>query len=182
MPKRKKTASATPLLDSLSAEQTQAVLARLICDDPALAARAEGVARDFLRIVDSEKIAGSLAGDLAEIEIEDVWKTSGRTRDGGYLYPSERAWEMMDEVVAPYKEEMTAYLRRGMTDESRLSCAGILLGIRRFERNSDSELFDEVPDYCDDAFSSIREEWEADVGDPGQVRLLARFLEEKGLL
>ncbi|WP_214021268.1 hypothetical protein [Methanoculleus sp.] len=180
MPKRKKTASATPLLDSLSAEQAHAVLARLIRDDPALTARAEGVARDLLRIVDSEKIADSLAGDLAEIE--DVWETSGRTHDGGYLYPSERAWKMMDEVVASYKEEMTAYLRRGMADESRLFCTGILLGIRRFERDSGSALLDEVPDYCDDAFSSVREEWEAAVGDPGQVRLLARFLEEKGLL
>ena len=182
MPKRKKTASVTPLLDSLSAEQAQDVLAQFIRDDPTLASRAEGVARDVLRIVGSEEIADSLAGDLAGIEIEDVWKTSGRTHDGGYLYPSERAWEMMDEIVAPYKEEMAAYLRRGMADESRLFCAGILLGIRRFEQDSGSALLDEAPDYCDDAFSSIREEWETAVGDPGQVRLLARLLEEKGFL
>lgn len=72
MPKRKKTASVTPLLNSLSAEQAQGVLAQFIRDDPTLASRAEGVARDVLRIVGSEEIAGSLAGDLAGIEIEDV--------------------------------------------------------------------------------------------------------------
>lgn len=181
MPKRKKTASATPLLDSLSAGQAQGVFARLVRADPALAARAEGVARDLLQAVDAEAVAASLAADLARIAIEDVWKTSGRTR-GGYLYPSERAWEMMDEVVAPYTAEMTAYLRRGMADASRLYCAGILLGIRQFEQESGSELLEEVPDYCDDAFSTIREEWEEGVGDVGQADLLARFLEEMGLL
>ncbi|MDN7025441.1 hypothetical protein FGU65_11130 [Methanoculleus sp. FWC-SCC1] len=182
MPKRKRTASATPLLDSLSAEQAAIVLAQLVRADPALAVRAEDVARDLLQAVDAEAVAASLAADLARIAIEDVWKTSGRIRDGGYLYPSERAWEMMDEVVAPYTAEMAACLRRGMVDASRLYCAGILLGIRQFERESGSALLEEEPDYCDDAFYTIREEWEEAVGDADQADLLARFLEEKGLL
>jgi len=38
MPRRKKTVSSTPLLDSLSVDQARFVLARLIGDDPALAA------------------------------------------------------------------------------------------------------------------------------------------------
>jgi len=73
------------------------------------------------------------------------------------------------------------YLKRGMVEESRLCCAGILLGIRRFEQDSGSDLLEEAPDYCNETFDSVREEWEKAVGDAAQVRLLARFIEEKGL-
>nr|WP_303715120.1 hypothetical protein [Methanoculleus marisnigri] len=44
-----------------------------------------------------------------------------------------------------------------------------------------SALLDEVPDYCDETFCSVREDREEAVGDAGEVRLLARFIEEKGL-
>jgi len=69
-----------------------------------------------------------------------------------------------------------------MPEESRAYCAGILRGIREFQRRSASALKDETPDYCDSAFASIREEWEEAVDDPGQVRLLASYLEEEDLL
>jgi len=182
MPKRKKAVSPTPLLDSLCAEQAQQVLYLLVRGDPAIAARAEGLARALLGAVHVEGVADSLAEDLSGPAIEDVWDTSGRTRDRGYVYPSERAWEMMDDVVAPYQDEMMAYLRRGMAEQSRLYCAGILIGLRRFQQDSDSALLDEVPDYCGETIDTVREEWESAVADAGQVKLLARFLEEKGLL
>lgn len=180
MPKRKKAVSATPLLDSLRADQAHSVLVRLVHDDPALAVRAECFARDLLRIIDSEEIAGVISDELSGIEIEEVWETSGRTR-GGYLYPFERAWEMLDEMLEPHKDEMMAYLRRGMAEESRLYCSGILLGLRQFQQDSGSALLDEVPDYCNETICSVREEWEEAVGDAGEVRLLARFIEEKAL-
>lgn len=69
-----------------------------------------------------------------------------------------------------------------MPEESRAYCAGILRGIREFQHHSASALKDETPDYCDSAFASVQEEWEEAVGDPGQVRLLAIYLEEEDLL
>lgn len=162
----------TPLLATLSADQAHAVLMRLVYDDPALAARAEEVARDLLEYVDSTAIADILCCELSTLKIEDVWDTSGRTRDG-YIDPSDRAWEMLDEVLE--------YLRRGMPDESRIYALGILLGIRKFQNNSGSALLEEVPDYGDDTLELVREEWEEAVGDDEQVRLFADELREEGL-
>lgn len=180
MAKRKKSVPSTPLLDSLNDYQAQLVLARLIYGDPALTARAEDCARDILQIVDSEEIADSLSHELSSVSIEEVWDTSGRTRTG-YVDSSERAWEMLDDVLEPYRDEMMAYLQRGMAEESRLYCAGILLGIRRFQKSPGSGILDEVPDYCNSTFDTVLEEWEEAVGDAEQVRLLARFIEEEGL-
>ena len=70
MPKRKKTASVTP--SRPSQRRTGADVSHVHSRRLTLASRAEGVARDVLRIVGSEEIADSLAGDLAGIEIEDV--------------------------------------------------------------------------------------------------------------
>ncbi|NQS73619.1 MAG: hypothetical protein HQP72_04375 [Methanoculleus sp.] len=162
----------TPLLATLSADQAHSVLMRLVYDDPALAARAEEVARDLLEYVDSTAIADILCYELSTLKIEDVWDTSGRTRDG-YIDPSDRAWEMLDEVLE--------YLRRGMPDESRIYALGILLGIRKFQNNSGSALLEEVPDYGDDTLELVREEWEEAVGDDEQVRLFADELREEGL-
>lgn len=170
----------TPLLATLSADQAHSVLMRLVYDDPALAARAEEVARDLLEYVDSTAIADILCYELSTLKIEDVWDTSGRTRDG-YIDPSDRAWEMLDEVLEPYREEMLEYLRRGMPDESRIYALGILLGIRKFQNNSGSALLEEVPDYGDDTLELVREEWEEAVGDDEQVRLFADELREEGL-
>jgi len=162
----------TPLLATLSADQAHSVLMRLVYDDPALAARAEEVARDLLEYVDSTAIADILCCELSTLKIEDVWDTSGRTRDG-YIDPSDRAWEMLDEVLE--------YLRRGMPDESRIYALGILLGIRKFQNDSGSALLEEVPDYGDDTLELVREEWEEAVGDDEQVRLFADELREEGL-
>jgi hypothetical protein len=162
----------TPLLATLSADQAHSVLMRLVYDDPALAARAEEVARDLLEYVDSTAIADILCYELSTLKIEDVWDTSGRTRDG-YIDPSDRAWEMLDEVLE--------YLRRGMPDESRIYALGILLGIKKFQNNSGSALLEEVPDYGDDTLELVREEWEEAVGDDEQVRLFADELREEGL-
>ncbi|MFA7162190.1 MAG: hypothetical protein WC083_06435 [Candidatus Methanomethylophilaceae archaeon] len=74
------------------------------------------------------------------------------------------------------------HLQRGMPEESRIYCAGILRGIREFQNHSTSALKDETPDYCDSAFASVQEEWGEAVDDPGQVRLLAAYLEEEDLL
>ena len=168
------------LLDSLNPDQAASVLMRLARADPAIAARADAIARDLLGSIDSEDIADTVCRDLSALRIEDVWDTSGRTRYG-YIHPSERADEMLDEVIDSYKEEMMAYLRHGMPEESRAYCAGILRGIRSSSaarigtQGRNTRLLRQ-------RLRIVREEWEEAVDDPGQVRLLAAYLEEEDLL
>ncbi|WP_165077876.1 hypothetical protein [Methanogenium sp. MK-MG] len=47
---------------------------------------------------------------------------------------------------------------------------------------TDGSLCEEEPDYCDETFGSVREDWENAVGDAGRVHQLACFIEEKELL
>jgi len=152
---------------------------QLVRSSPEIAARAEELAREFLEDVDSEMIAESLADDLSYPKIEDVWDTSGSTRDG-YIEPCERAYEMLEEILDEYIEEMNMYFKRGMVDQSREYCAGIMLGIKRFCEESCSGLLEELPDFYDEA-DPIRKEWEDNVADERQIQLLAEYLLEKGM-
>jgi hypothetical protein len=181
MAETNRTVSTTPLLDSLAPEQARHVLYHLLRTDPAIAARAEDIAGTLLSDVCSDSIAEMLAYDLSCLAIEDVWDTSGRIRGGGYVDTTDRAWEMMDEVLSSYTDEMTAYINRDMPDESRHYCLGILMGLRHI-REEDTPLCEEVPDYCSDTFDIVREEWEKAIHDTEQIALLARALKEKELV
>ena len=83
--------------------------------DPEIAIHAEELAEEILLDVDIEGIAYSLSDELNGPYIEEVWDSSGGTLDG-YVYPSERAFEMLEEIIDPYINEMMDYLKRNMKD------------------------------------------------------------------
>ena len=173
------TPTPTPILDALSSGKSRQILMQLVRSSPEIAVRAEELARELPEDVDSAMIAESLADDLSYPEIEDVWDTSGSTRDG-YIEPCERAYEMLEEILDDYIEEMNRYLKRGLVDQSREYCAGILLGIHRFCEQSCSGLLEELPDFSEEA-DLIRQEWEDTVADERQIQLLSEYLLEKGM-
>jgi hypothetical protein len=171
----------TPLLDSLSDEQAAQVLYLLSRSDPGIALRAEAIARDFLEDIDYEEIADGLYNDLDYLEIDDVWDSSGRKRDGSYIEPGERAHEMMEEVVTPLIEEMKEYVNREMPDQACEFCKGILLGLSRFENESGSDLLEETPDSCSELIDEVRSTFSETVNDTALDRELSEFCDENGL-
>jgi hypothetical protein len=171
--------STTPLLDTLKASESRNILMQLVRSSPDIAAKAEKLARAFLVDVESEEIADSLARDLSYPTIEEVWETSGRTRYG-YIEPGERAYEILEEILDEYITDMNTYLRRGMVDQSREYCAGIVLGIGQFCMESHADILEEVPDFSNEA-DLIRRNWEEKVNDETQIQLLAEYLQEKGV-
>jgi len=166
----------TPLLDTLHPEESKQILMQLVRASPEIAEKAEALARELLVGIDIETIAENLADELNIPEIEEVWDTSGRTRDG-YIHPDERAYEILEEILDRYISEMNTYLRRGMVDQSREYCAGIILGIRRFCQESNSGLLDELPDFEEEA-GYVQVKWEETVADERQIQLLEESLKE----
>lgn len=169
-----------PYFDSLDLTRRYRILSGLIRQYPEIAARAEELAEEILLDVDTEDIAGSLTDELDGPDIEEVWDRSGRTRDG-YVDPSERAYEMPEEIIDPYIDEMMDYLKQDMKDQSRDYCAGILPGIHIFGTEYSSSLLEEAPDFCYNMSQYVREKWEKSVEDKEPVKLLSGFLEKDGL-
>ena len=80
------------IIDQLSPNDTLATLKALARGDETLAAR----------------IAEIAIACLDQIDLEEVWDRAGPTRHG-YVDASEAASEMIQEVIAPYLEEIKKY-------------------------------------------------------------------------
>lgn len=180
-PRRTTAKSRTPILDSLDEGQAARVLYLLSRSDPEIGKKAEEIARDFLEEVSHEDIADEVYDGLDVLEIEDVWSSSGKRRDGEYVYPGERAHEMMEEVLAPFIAEMEACLGRGMKAQACEHCKGILLGLSRFEDESGSDLLDETEDSPSNLRDEVRESFGTLVKDPSLEEEVDRFCREKGV-
>ena len=181
MAKSRKPRVRTPLLDSLDPDRARTVLLLLIRDDPAIADRAEAHARALLESVDSEQVAGVLFADLESLDIEDVWETAGQQRDGSYRYPAERAYEMAEEILAPYLDEISACMERGMPEAALEYAQGLILGLWRFQTESSASILDELEDSIPDLISDICSLVEKGIGDPGRTAFFRGWMEEKGI-
>ena len=124
------------IIDHLSPNDAHAVLRRLVAQDEALAGEIVALALAYLSEVDWEEVASSLRFDLESLTPEEVWDRAGTTRYG-YVETGEAAEEMIEEIVAPYLDEMRKYQKMGLADEARQMCKGLMLGYYEFEHESE---------------------------------------------
>ncbi len=95
------------LIGQLSREQAQGVL-RALAADAALTARVEREVRAYLKQAapqDSNDVANMayvIRDELESLEVEEVWDTAGKTRNG-YVEPGEAADRMIARVIEPYQ-------------------------------------------------------------------------------
>ncbi len=169
----------TPILDTLDGERARIVLYQLIRDDPSLAPHAEAIARTLLERVEIQRVADALSSEIEAIKIEEIWDSSGRQRDGPYIYPSERAYEMIEEILEEYMLELRSYAERGMAEVGREYCKGIILGLWHIQTDSHADILDELPDGITDFIETVIEEWEKMVSNPDEKRLLRVWMEQE---
>lgn len=123
----KKSNKTREIFDEISAEDALAILRLLAKEDSKIAKRIEQIAIEYLKGVDIEDIASQVYFDLDCIEVEEVWERSGRKRNG-YVEPTEMAYQMFEEALEPFVEEMKKYQKLLMFVEARNYGIGILRG------------------------------------------------------
>jgi hypothetical protein len=108
--------------------------------------------------VDIDDIADDVYFDLDRIEVEELWDRSGRTRNG-YVEPIEMAFQMFEEALEPFLDEMKKYQNLSMFAEAKDYCTGILKGICKFENKSISEYKDWAVDAPPEFFEQVLDDW-----------------------
>lgn len=166
------------IIDQLSPADALAVLKTLAHEDETIAARAAEIATACLRDVDLEDVAFALYEELEFLEVEEVWDRAGPTRHG-YVDPGEAADEMVDEIVAPYLDELRKLHALGMTIQANQMCMGLLLGLYRFERESTSEFKDWAPDAPNSFAWIVLDAWKEGSPARNDVRALKTFIEDR---
>ena len=166
------------IIDHLSPTDALSVLRTLADSDEALARRIAEMATARLSGVDLEEVAAVLYDELDTLEVEEVWDRAGRTRHG-YVEPGEAADQMIEEVLAPFLEELTKYQRLGMNTEANRTCMGLLLGLYRFKHESTSEFKDWVPDAPGIFAETVVDAWKAGSPSRADVKAVKAFVEDE---
>lgn len=151
------------VLAEMSGDEALAIVRTLAEEDSAIAERIVQIFYENLLNEEGgevEGVAADVFDELESLEVGELWDKSGSTRHG-YVDPYEYSWEMIEERLAPFWEEMRRYQKLGLPAKAKNHCLGIMLGLYRFERDGKNEFKDWAADaseeYIDRTFSKWKE-------------------------
>lgn len=135
------------------------VLAALIERDRSLRQRAEDIARRNLAVIDIRAVADTVSGALLGLDTEDLASRAGPRRHG-YVEPTEAAWHLLEEVLAPWIDDVKRRARLGLHGAA-VDLANALLDAlgyaeERAERTNDCLLREWAPDFPTEAACEVR--------------------------
>lgn len=165
------------ILQSISADEALSVLHQLVATSPAIRKKVEEIALTLLADVDVEDVADEVLWELESLVVEDVWDQSGSTRDG-YVDPGDYAWQMFEDVLAPFLEQLRKCQKLSMNDQAKLYCMGILEGIHRFETDSTTEYKDWAVDAPGEYFVRIYNEWKKEAKRKKDITEVKSFIRD----
>ncbi len=146
------------LLSKLTGDQALQVLKRMAAGDAETARNITDEAKRVLAEVDVDEVAEWVFFELDMIDVQDCWGRAGADRDG-YTSPDEAALELIEEEIQPHLDQAKRYHELGMLEQERDTCAGIILGLYRYEKESKSEFRNWSEDLPLDSAGCLRDEW-----------------------
>ena len=130
-------------LERLSNNESARLWSQMLKRHPELRAEAEALALEMIIKVSPEGVAEDVIFALEGIEQEDIWGRSGTDQFGAYVDPGEAAYELCDEALEPFLEELKRLLALGLEAPALAQVEGLLLGLHGLE----GKLPDDAEDY-----------------------------------
>jgi hypothetical protein len=134
-------------LDLLTGGEASAILRELLSSHPDVLADARRAANALLASVTFADIAKGVFDALVALDWDDL---DAGPRAGGYVEPSEAAWEAIERVVAPFFHDLERRVKLRHEDEATELCKGIVLGLYRAEQRGF-----ELLEYAEDCPSEL---------------------------
>jgi hypothetical protein len=131
----------------LTGDEALVVLHELLSSHSELIPDARRAANAVLASVSFAAVAESILDALAEFGLDDL---AAGPRAGGYVEPSEAAWEAIEQAVAPYLRDLERRGKLKHEDEATELCKGIVLGLYRAEQRGF-----ELLEYAEDCPSQL---------------------------
>ncbi len=164
-------------LATLTDDQAQRVLTHLLKENPKLIPVAAAFARETLSGIDEDEISERVCDALSDLDVEVLWQESGKTRYG-YVDPYDHSYEMMEEKIDPFLDEMERYLDREMIDGALSCCRGIIKGICVYMSEEAGDFGDWAADSDDGLTYDVIERWKRNVNNPDTIAELEAWRKE----
>ena len=123
------------------------VLKDLLSSRPDLILHARRAANALLATVSFADVAANVFGALQALDLDDL---DAGPRPGGYVEPSEAAWNVIEKVVTPCFHDLERRVKLRHEAEALEICKGIVLGLYRAEHRSF-----ELLEYAEDSPSEL---------------------------
>jgi len=145
-------------LERLKPDESAAVLRRLLEAHPNLVGEAEEIARSLLHQVSYEDVAAEIEDEIRALDYDDLNARAGR-HEWGYVEPSEAAWEILEETVELFREDMKRHLELGLEGEALEICKGLVLGCYRLSERAGGDILGWASDFPAEAAGHALEVW-----------------------
>jgi hypothetical protein len=146
------------ILERLSPSEAQTVLQRLLSTHADFRLEAEQIARGLLGEVSFESVADDVEEAICALDLDDLGGRAGR-HHGGYLSPTEAAWELLNEAVDPFLSDMKRQMELGLEGEALEICEGILLGLYRVHNMKRDDFLGWAEDFPTEAAADAVSIW-----------------------
>jgi hypothetical protein len=123
-------------------------------------------------------VADEVFDALDLIDVQDCWDLAGGAR-GGYASPGEAAVDVIEDELQPFFDQAERYHDLGMTAEEAAYCKGVVLGIYRFDQESESEIKKLAADLPAEYAGTLLDDWRTRNPDKAGVAAMEAFVKEK---
>lgn len=149
------------VLLSCTAFEKASVLTLLLDADPRLRQHAEDVARRMLASVDVDTVSDLMVEAILDLDTEHLATRAGRQRHG-YVEPTDAAWQLLEEVIEPWIEDLRRRARLGLhqaaADLATALTQALETAEERADRIDDCLLRQWAPDFPSEAASWVERE------------------------
>jgi hypothetical protein len=156
---KSKAPSCSRVLESLTGSDALSILKILAERDEGLAREIDAVAGELLGEVNVAGVATNVTDELESLDVDDIFDKSGARRDG-YVDPGDAAFQMFEEALAPFLQDLERYRTLGLPEQASACCLGILQGIYDFDKDSSTQYKEWAVDAPKEYFGQVADAWE----------------------
>lgn len=127
------------VLDELDPYERSVVLDGLLADHPELRGEADALARDVLNDVDEDAVAGEVVDVYEGMEMQRIGERMGPRRGRGYVDENEAAWELLEEALEPFLQQIHRRGRLGFDGAAGRYAVGVLAGLDELRTCADQD-------------------------------------------
>jgi len=160
------------VLASCSDSEKASILSQLLDGEPTLRKRAEDIARRSLASVDIAAVSDLIVEATLGLGTEDLASRARRSRHG-YTEPTDAAWQLLEEVIEPWIEDLRRRARLGLGQAAADLATALTLALEtadeRADRIDDCLLRQWAPDFPSEAASWVEREFNAVTGTSNSI-------------
>lgn len=116
------------VLASLTPIERGLVLDALLVAHPELSDEAEALASGLLSSPSADQVAFEVELALTGIPLEDLAARAGRVPGRGYVHETDAAWELIEEVLAPFLADLERRITLDFLEAAATVAVGIVAG------------------------------------------------------